>query len=320
MNRSRKLTLLLGALLLCSLIATGGAWAQTPAPVPDDAITSMSKAMPKRAVVKPVKARKLLVFNLCRGFVHGAVPYGAKALELMGKQTGAFETTITEDISFFEPAKLNQFDAVCMNNTTGEVFMPPTDAFAKMTPAEQQAATKRSDELKKSLLDFVKGGKGIIGIHAATDCLYQWPEYGEMMGGYFDGHPWAWNTVEYIKVDDPKHRLNRPFRGVQSFKVSDEIYQIRDPYSRQNLRVLLTLDTAKTDMETNKKDMHRADKDFAVSWIRSYGQGRVFYCSLGHNYEIFWTPAILRFDLGGIQFALGDLKVDTTPSAKVVKK
>ncbi|MHC4501746.1 MAG: ThuA domain-containing protein [Planctomycetota bacterium] len=259
-------------------------WGARPAAagVPDRDVQKITDAMPKKATAKPARPRKLLVFNLCRGFRHGSIPWGAKALEIMGRTTGAFETVESSDPSVFGPDSLNQFDAVCMNNTTGQLF--------------------NDDVSKKSLLDFVRGGKGIIGIHAATDCFYKWAEYGEMMGGYFWGHPW--NEKVAVKLDDPGHPVLAAFGG-KGFEVADEIYQFKDPYSRKALHVLLSLDTTKTNMK--KGGIRRTDGDFAVAWVRSYGKGRVFYCSLGHRNEIFWNPAILRHYLDGIQFAMGDL-------------
>jgi type 1 glutamine amidotransferase/HEAT repeat protein len=281
-------------LLLCGALLAPATARGAESGVPADAREKIRAATPAKARVSPKKARRLLVFNLCKGFGHGAIPYGACALQVMGERTKAYETVVSEDPGVFAPDKLSQFDAVCFNNSTGELF---TDAA-----------------LKRSLLDFVKGGKGVVGIHAATDCFSQWAEYGEMMGGYFDGHPWGGDGTWPIRIEDPLHPLTAVFEG-KGFEIRDEIYQIRDPYSRENLRVLLTLDPKKIDL--NAAGINRKDKDFGVSWVRSYGQGRVFYCSLGHNPDVFWNPAILQFYLDGVQFALGDLKADTLPSAKL---
>ena len=249
--------------------------------------------MPEKAAVEPLKPRKMLIFTLCKGFRHSSIECCAQALELMGEKTGAFETVVSGDVALFKPESLRRFDAVCFNNTTGELFEDTT--------------------LKQALLDFVRSGKGIVGIHAATDCFYKWPEFGEMMGGYFDGHPWYANNTVHVKIDEPDHPINAAFGG-KSFDIMDEIYQIKAPYSREKLRVLLSLDTIKTDM--NRKGIKRKDGDFAISWIREYGKGRVFYCSLGHREDIFWNPMVLEYYLAGIQYALGDLKADATPSTK----
>jgi len=260
----------------------------------DKEIEQIKAAAPAKARVQPAKPRKVLVFNLCKGFKHSSVPYGAKALEIMGAKTGAFEVVCSEDIGMFAADKLAAFDAVVMNNTTGELF----------------AGDPREDQLKKSLMDFVRGGKGIMGIHAATDCFYKWPEYGQMMGGYFHGHPW--NEQVGVKLDEPGHPLNAAFGG-KGFEVADEIYQFRDPYSRKELRVLLSLDLARTNM--NKGGINRKDGDFAVAWCRAWGRGRVYYMSLGHRHEIFWNPPLLQAYLDGAQFVCGDLKADTDPAA-----
>ena len=250
-------------------------------------------AVPDKATVQPKQPRKLLVFTLCKGWVHSAIPYGVEALQAMAHQTGAFSVVVSDDVSMFQPDHLKQFDAVCFNNTTGEPFDDP--------------------ELKKSLLEFVKGGKGLVGIHAATDSFYKWPEFGEMMGGYFDGHPWGSGGTWAVKIDDPAHPLMAAFGG-KGFKINDEIYRIKAPYSREKLRVLMSLDM--TD-EANLKagGVKPDDTDIGISWVRDYGKGRVFYCSLGHNHHLFWNPTVLRHYLDGIQFALGDLEVDTTVSA-----
>lgn len=252
-------------------------------------------AMPSRATVAPKRPRKLLVFNLCKGFVHSSIPYGAKALEVMGKKTGAFEVVQSKDMSVFRPENLKQFDAVCFNNTTRLDFNEPA--------------------LRKSLMDFVKGGKGIIGIHAASDNFYNWPEAAEMISGQFAGHPWVNRGTWAVKIEDAKHPLTVAFGG-KDFRINDEIYRIKQLNLRKNCHVLLRLDMTDETNITKARNLKPTDTDIPISWVRSYGKGRVFYCSLGHNHHIFWNPAVLRHYLDGIQFALGDLAVDTTPSGE----
>jgi len=272
-------------------------------------LKQVEAALPPLARVTPAAPRKLLVFTGCKGYRHEAIEIGTKTLEMMGAATGAFTTVASDDIAMFEPANLQQFDAVCFNNSTGDLFLPGN--LADLTQEQQQAAREYDALLKESLLDFVRGGKGVIGIHAATDAWYGWAEYGERMGGYFWGHPW--NEDVAVKVDDPLNALSAAF-DVPTFTIADEIYQFKEPYSRESLRVLLSLDVTKTNMDKGDA-IHRTDNDFAVAWIRSYGEGRVFYCSLGHRPEVFMNPMILQFYLDGIQFAMGDLDADTTPSA-----
>ncbi|MBA7609743.1 hypothetical protein ES703_16937 [subsurface metagenome] len=258
-------------------------------------VRQIEEAAPAEATAVPVQPRKLLVFTRHEGFKHSSIPYATRAIELMGQKTGAYEVVVSKDMSSFSPENLAQFDAVFFNNNTQLKFEDPV--------------------LRQSLLDFVKGGKGVVGIHAATDNFYNWPEAAEMMGGLFDGHPWNSDGTWAVKIDDPDHPLTAAFQG-EGFKINDEIYRTKAPYSRENLRVLLSLDMADT-TNLNAKDVRPSDKDVAISWVRSYGQGRVFYCSLGHNHHLFWNPAVLRHYLDGIQFALGDLAADATPSLDI---
>ncbi|MGD8453503.1 MAG: DUF1080 domain-containing protein [Phycisphaerae bacterium] len=293
-------------LLVAGFMVVGSA---TAAAQPADATAKITAAAPDKAPATPQKPRRLLVFTLCRGFVHSSIPLCSQTMEILGRRTGAFDVVVSDDIEMFTSARLAGFDAVCMNNTTGELFLP-TD-FDKLPADEQAAARQRDEQLKKSLLDYVRNGGGLVGIHAATDCFYKWPEFGEMMGGYFNGHPW--NEEVTIKVDEPKHPVVAMFKG-QPLVIADEIYQFREPYSRENLRVLLSLDATRTNMD--KQGINRTDGDFAVSWVRNYGKGRIFYCSLGHRDEIYWQPQVLQHYLAGIQFAMGDLLADAAPSAQ----
>jgi len=268
-------------------------------------LKKIEAAIPVKASAKPSAPRKLLVFSRGKGTVHTAIPYGAKAIEMMGEKTGAYKTVHSKDPNVFKAENLKQFDAICWNNSNRMDFF-------------------RDEALRKSVIDFVKSGKGLIGVHGAAtnfDRRYGlvWPEGAEMLGGIFNGHPWHEKVT--VKPDDPDHPLNAAFEG-KGFEITDEIYQFSGPHSRKDLRILLSVDLDKTRVTpAHKRKMRRSDNDYAVSWVRSYGTGRVFYCSLGHDHPVFWTPAVLKHYLDGIQFALGDLKADTTPSdAGKIKK
>jgi type 1 glutamine amidotransferase len=205
-----------------------------------------------------------------------------------------------------------------MLNTTGPCFSADPKQFDG-NPARDQliaADNARAERLKKSLADFVEQGGGLAGIHSATDTLYDMPKYGEMIGGYFDGHPWNAGDTVTVEVRDPDHPLAAPFKNAgRTFDIKDEIYQLKNwDASRQHALLGLFLgEGTKTDMKKN--GIKRTDGDFAVSWVRNHGKGRVFYCSLGHNEHIYWNPDVLRFYLGGIQFALGDYDVPVKPGS-----
>jgi type 1 glutamine amidotransferase len=135
-----------------------------------------------------------------------------------------------------------------------------------------------------------------------------------MIGGLFDGHPWGANGTWALKLDEPAHTIVKAFNA-QNFKIKDEIYQFKGSYSREKCRVLISVDLS-DEVTRNRPNQKREDKDNAVCWIRPYGAGRVFYCSLGHNAEVFTHSGVLGTYLAGIQYALGDLKCDDTPSKK----
>ena len=253
-----------------------------------DSVAAIEEALPDEPIVPPKQARSLLVFDLTKGFVHASIPWVDFTIARMGEKSRAFTTVVSGDTTMFEPEQLAQFDAVLFNNNTGEPFTDPA--------------------LRASLLAFVRSGGGVIGLHAATDCFFEWPEFGEMMGAYFVNHPW--NEQVTLRIEEPGHPITAPFASPR-YVVADEIYQFREPYSRDRLRVLISLDTAYLDMQ--REGVQREDRDFAVSWIRDEGAGRVFYSSLGHRFEIFTDPVILRHWLAGIQWALGDLEADATP-------
>jgi type 1 glutamine amidotransferase len=288
-------------------------------PVPSAAeITKMKAAAPEKARVVPAKSRRLLVFSRSWGYKHTARPFGAKAIEIMGQTTGAFEAVLTEDDALFEPQNLKGFDAVVLNNTNEEIFLP--EDFAKLPPPEQAKARQRDEMLKKSFANFLEAGGGLAVIHAGVASFRDWPEFGNIVGARFDNHPWGAGSTVVFRVEEPDHPLTTAFKE-PIFIVADEIYQVTAPYARDNLRVLLSLDPVRTrTTPQQKKLIHRQDMDFAMTWIKEYGQGRVFYCALGHQHELFWNPIVLQHYLDGIQFVLGDLKADTTPSAKIEKK
>jgi len=341
MKKMTRLAALAGLLVagLCSL-------PQASAAVSKQIEEKIAVAAPEKATVQPAKPRKVLVYTAAPGFYHGSIPVAAKAVEIMGKKTGAYEATISDDPTALSAENLKQYDAVFLDSTTGDMLLggeynslatlgdclqktykhiPPQKLEDLRETVKKEIADLKQNEgtLRPGLLDFVKSGKGVAGAHACTDCYYGWKEYGDMIGGYFTGHPYG-NHV--AKIDDPKSPLTAAFEG-KPFEYSDEMYVFgpkgkdkegkeNQPYSRDKARVLVSIDVEATkakDPKWNEKAGGRADADYAISWIKRYGDGRVFYCSYGHNDATWWNPTILKHFLDGIQFALGDLKADMTP-------
>lgn len=286
--------------LLLALLPATASFGQ----VKPEVIEKISSALPAASPAKPGQPRKVLLFSKTNGFRHGSIPVGVKSLTMLGEKTGAYTAVHSEDEAMFEADKLKQFDAVIMVNTTGEIFRPKQ--MPKGAEARKQAL-KREQRLQQNLVDFVKGGKGLAGTHSATDTYKKWSDYNEMMGGAFAGHPWHMDVP--VRLLDPQHPLTKVFGG-KGFTVKDEIYQFRnDTALPQDRRMLLSLDPSWEGLSKGA----RKDGFYPISWIRKYGKGRCFYCSLGHRDEIYYNPAVLEHYLAGFQFALGDLDVDASP-------
>ena len=267
----------------------------------DQQIKLIRAAAPEKAQLKPAKARKVLVWG--HVWTHPPNPYAEKALEVLARKTKAFEVVVSDDPRLLLGDSLSQFDALVMNNIhEREPFLP--DDFARLKGGQKAEAQEFDKAIKQSILQYVRSGKGLVGIHAATAALQKWPEYGDMIGGYYGGHI---HQEVVIRPEDPEHPVNVCFGG-KPFTIKDEIYISREPYSRKKVRVIASLDLSRMD-----DPQKRPDKDYAVSWVRAYGKGRVFYTTLGHDAATYWNPIFLKHVLAGVQFAMGDLDGETTP-------
>jgi len=305
----RAVTTAVAVLLLASLSA---------AQLTEQQARRIEAAVPKKATATPQKPRRVLIWNTpfmekCphKGY---CVPQAEYAMRLLGEKTGAFEPVVSDDVAMYLPENLKQFDAILLNNSNGPWIRPTPEDMDKFKDygGDIDAVEKR---LRQSLLDFVRNGGGIVAYHHAVGGNTHWPGFQELLGAAYWGHPW--NEEVGIKLDDPDHPLLAAFGG-RDFRLAEEIFQFREPYSREKLRVLLSLDTEKTNMTVPW--IHRKDNDFALAWVKRYGQGRVFYSAIGHRTEIWWHPQILRFYLDGIQFATGDLPADATPSPRAADR
>ena len=276
--------------------------------IPDDQAAKIKAALPAKTPAPVQKKHEVLVFSKTAGFRHSSIAAGVYCMKALGEKTGLFNVTHTEDEAWFAPDKLKAFDAVIMVNTTGEIF--------KGSPLGE-------DVLKASLVNFVKSGKGLVGMHSATDTYssdnpqLKWKEYNDMMGGAFESHPWGSGDTVKVRNLEPGHPLNAAFNA-GGITLQDEIYKFRPTTAQPTeRRMLLALDPSGTDMKKddgNKDGM--ADRNFyPIAWLSKYGEGRTFYCSLGHNEHIYWTPEVVAHYLAGIQYALGELPADAAPKA-----
>jgi uncharacterized protein len=248
------------------------------------------------ALAQPAAGAKkhLLVLGEEKGYRHEAVSHAMATIERMGIESGLWDTTIRTDTEVLTKKKL-EYNAKNLNDFDAVVFY--TGGTLEMTP-----------EQKADFLSFVHDdGKGFVGIHSATITFSGWPEYIDMIGGFYEEHPWGTFDAPVI-VEDPG------FPGMAqwpaNFVIHDEIYQVNQ-YSREKLRVLMRLDPTKLDLKN--KNVHRTDGDFAVAWAKSYGKGRVFYSTLGHPVENWDRPDMQKMYFEAIRWALRLVDADITP-------
>lgn len=235
---------------------------------------------------------------------HGeAVTYAIRALTCACIK-GGWRFDMADYAVLADAGLLAKYDAVVMNN--------PTHIKVSSYPAIEQ-----------NLDSFVKGGKGIVLIHSAVDGMFDCPALQCMCAGAFWGHPWTiFGGTWGIQNEEPGHPLNAAFGGRAKIKLVDELYQHSSPpYRRSDLRVLLSVDMSDPEsaaaldryVKRNGADKVRSDKDFAVSWCRRWGQGRVFYTTFGHDKKAFLDPERLHHILDAVQYALGDVTVPDNP-------
>lgn len=310
--KTRAIRLVLWGLVLGTW-AVRGVWAQ---PIPAHHENAIRKAVQQVTVqLPPKKPRTVLIFNtpphLMEKDPHKGycIPYGEAALKALGELTKAFHPVVSDDLAMMAPENLARFDAIVLNNTSGPWITPTDEDLDK--PALRALGSDRDtveNKLRKSLLDFVAGGKGIVCLHYAIAGNRHWPEFTELFGATFTGHPWT--EPVGVTVEEPEHPLVSAFGG-KDFQITDEIYEYGPPYDRSKLRVLLSIDPAQTNMGV--RWIQRKDNDFALAWVKPYGKGRVFVTSFGHMAQIYSNPQMLRFYLDAIQFANGDLTAPMDP-------
>jgi uncharacterized protein len=238
--------------------------------------------------------KHILVIGEEKGYRHESVSHAMATIERLGNETGLWDATLRTDTEALTKKKL-EYNAKNLDSFDAVIFFTGGDP--------EMDAQQKSD-----FLSFVHDdGKGFIGIHSAAITFVDWPEYGEMIGGYYDEHPWG-------TFDAPILVEDAGFPGMKqwpsSFILRDEIYQMRN-YSRDKVRVLMRLDPDKIDLKN--KNVHRTDRDFAVAWAKSYGKGRVYYTTLGHPRETWDRPEFQEMIIGAIRWATGMADADITP-------
>ena len=254
-------------------------------------------AIPRQATAKPARPRKLLVTDIQMYSGHSTIPHGNHMIELMAKYTGAFEPTFSNDPELLKYPRIKEFDAVFFNNVCGMVH--------------------NDSEVREGIMRFVREGGGLGGNHAVTYANLNWPEFADMMGGWAGQHR---VEEQVIKIDDPSSPLMKPF-GSEPFTHTDEFYIFppNSPYSREKQRVLMSIDVERSDRGFGGRFSElstRPDQDYGVAWVKGYGKGRTYFTPLGHTTIMYTDKRWTGHLLAAIQYLLGDISVDETPSAK----
>ena len=253
-----------------------------------------------RGPQRPAGKKAILAWADTRNGIaqHESVSHALSVIERLGYESGAYDTYIRTDSNIISKTP---------KMTTGEPAsggpsLANVDAIFFLGHREIDLSASQREEL----LAFVKDGKGFVSAHTATTAFLAWPEFGEMLGGRYDNHPW--NTVEVPIVNEaPDFPATKHFPAV--FNFTDEMYQSKD-FSRANSRVLLRMDASKL---PPKEGAHPIDGDFPLVWAKMYGKGRVAYSALGHDAKVWDNPDIQKMYLELIRWSLGQTEGDVTP-------
>jgi type 1 glutamine amidotransferase len=256
---------------------------------------------PPRGPQRPRTRKVVLAWADTRNGIqqHDSVSHALAVIERLGYDSGVYDTFIRTDsnIAAMEPKR-----------TTGEAASGgPNLRLADAIFFLGHRDVPIDDQQRLDLLKFVRDdGKGFVAAHTALTALDGWAEYGELLGGRYDGHPWnvATGPVVNEAADFP---ATRHFPA--TFVLTDEFYQPKG-FSRASARVLLRLDVAK--MPANA-DVHVKDADLPLAWAKTYGKGRVFYSSLGHDAGAWDDRDVAQMYFEAIKWALGLTEGDVTP-------
>ena len=208
---------------------------------------------------------RVLIFSKTNGFRHSCIPVGIAAIKKLGAENG-LEVDATEDSTTFRPDILKKYTALIFLCPTGKVFGP--------------------DE-EKALQGYIHNGGGFVGIHAATDCEYNWQWYGDLVGGYFKSHP-AQQKAKFMVVDK-NHPSTKDLPDV--WERFDELYNFK--YLNPDVHVLIKID------EKSYKGGENGE-NHPMAWYHEYDGGRAFYTEMGHTDESYSEPLYLKHLLGGI--------------------
>jgi uncharacterized protein len=271
-------------------------------------VATTGAALASRQAATPAPRKHVLAWaDVRNGYQHDSISHAVATVERLGRESRAYDTFIRTDSQLITKRPITFPSGTGI--ATGESFnvrnLDYFDAIFFFGVREiDLLPAQRAD-----LLSFVKDdGKGFVAAHSAATAFFSWPEFGEMLGGRFDEHPW--NVIDgTVVVDDPTFPAMRHLPRSKVFH--DELYQIKD-FSRDKIRVLAHLDASKLDL--TRPLVHRKDGDFPAAWAKSYGKGRVFYSILGHDADDWDNPDLSTMYFEAIRWALRLVDADVSPS------
>lgn len=276
-------------------------------PISEEWLAKIESLAPTTPRVKAAP-KKILVFPQHTGYYHWTAPHNNEMLKILAKKSGIFDITIAYDISSFDKDNLKKYDAIILNNSNPAG--PKRDLFwdllKKNTNLTDEAIVKLAQQYEQNLMEYVAKGGGLMILHGAITVQNNSPEFSKMTGGSFDYHPKQQQM--HVKEVDPAHPLVQAFKG-KGLTHIDEPYFFKNAYFDYNFRPLLYIEADK--LEGVKEAV--SNNIIYVSWIKRHGKGRVFYSSPSHNAQSMEQPGLLQFFLDGLQYVVGDLKVNDSP-------
>ena len=245
---------------------------------------------------QPRRRRLLAWGDTLTGYQHDSISHAFATIERLGRESGVYDTFIRTDSQWItkQPVPLPARNTHTLNDFDTIFYFGTGDNL--------------NAQQKKDLMSFIKeDGKGFVGAHTGNDAFFEWPEFLEMIGGYFDGHPWSVFEAPII-IEDQNFPAIQHF--APRFTIRDEIYQHKD-FSREKIHVLARLDESKLDY--TKPNIRRTDKDFPVAWAKMHGKGRVFYATFGHTDESWDNPLVQKMYVEAIKWAMRLVGEDVKP-------
>lgn len=253
----------------------------------------------------PGKKKVLAIADVSTAYQHDSVSHALATIERLGRESGDYMTIIRTDTQLVTKGAVLHDGSPVLNAKNLDYF----DAIFFFGAGPGTLSQQQMDDL----LSFVRDdGKGFVAAHTGDNAYQQYPEYREMIGGLWD-HPWT--KAENLEIELPVVIEDAGHPIMQSlpsqFSVFDEAAVHQAPYSRDNVRVLASLDLPSVDPALGRDPAN--DRDVPIAWVKEYGQGRVFYSTLGHSDQSWDNPQVQQLFLDALRWALGLTQGDATP-------